>query len=196
VDQVHWYDGTGVVLIDRLRKKETQTLAVAYDSYGPVVYALFLRITRDPGMAEDLVQELFIRLWNRCRILNPGTDAFEAWIFSTARTMAIDHIRSAQARTGVRFHPTEDLDRFASPGSRSDPESALDRARTLTTAFSRLSFNQKRVLELSLFEGFSQSEIAARLHEPLGKVKNWTRSALDRLQDWRAEHALPRSKFG
>jgi RNA polymerase sigma-70 factor (ECF subfamily) len=64
----------------------------------------------------------------------------------------------------------------------SEPESVIDRSRAVSTAFASLSFNEKRVLELAYFEGFSQTEIAERLKEPLGTVKSWTRSALSRMR--------------
>ena len=64
----------------------------------------------------------------------------------------------------------------------SEPESVIDRSRSVTAAFSNLTFNEKRVLEMAYFEGFSQSEIADRLKEPLGTVKSWTRSGLGRMR--------------
>ena len=75
-------------------------------------------------------------------------------------------------------------------GPARQPEAAIDGARTVSAAFSGLSFNQKRVLEMAYFEGFSQSEIAGRLHEPLGTVKSWMRSALGRLHRWGLERSM------
>jgi RNA polymerase sigma-70 factor (ECF subfamily) len=169
-------------LIEGLQKRDPDALAGAYDRYSQVVYSLFLRITRDQSVAEDLVQELFIRVWNNARHFDATKGSFGVWILSIARHMAIDHVRSAQSRFAARLRPLEDAERVRSTAERGQQESILDQVRTVSTAFSYLNFNQKRVLELAYYEGFSQTEIAAQLNEPLGTVKSWMRSGLVRLR--------------
>lgn len=169
-------------LIEGLRARNPEALAAAYDRYGQVVYSLFLRITRDQSTAEDLVQELFIRVWNNARHFDAAKGSFGVWILSIARHMAIDHVRSAQSRFTTRLRPLEDAERVRTENEGSTQESILDQARTVGAAFSYLNFNQKRVLELAYYEGFSQTEIAAKLNEPLGTVKSWMRSGLSRLR--------------
>ncbi|MBV9033117.1 MAG: sigma-70 family RNA polymerase sigma factor [Acidobacteriaceae bacterium] len=165
-------------LIERLRNRDPEGLAAAYDRYSPLVYSLFLRITRDQSIAEDLVQELFIRVWSHARSFDASKGALGVWILSIARNMAIDHMRSAQARFATRLRPIEHADKVHGEKKSQDPESLIDQARTVQAAFAALTLNQKRVLELAYFEGFSQSEIAQHLQEPLGTVKSWMRSAL------------------
>ena len=169
-------------LIDRLRNRDPDGLAAVYDRYGQVVYSLFLRITHDQSTSEDLVQELFIRLWNRGREFDSSRGTLGVWILSIARNMAIDHVRSATARFALRLRPIEYVDHLATAGNTSQPESLIDRSRTVSAAFNNLSSNEKLVLELAYFEGLSQTEIADRLKEPLGTVKSWTRSALSRMR--------------
>ncbi len=174
--------GQDADLATELRKRDPNALATAYDRYGHTVYSLFMRITRDQTVAEDLVQELFLRVWSRARDFDAAKGSLGVWILSIARNMAIDHIRSAQARFSLRLRPLEHADQKQF-SARSGPESAIDQARVVKEAFSHLSFNQKRVLELAYFEGMSQSEIASSLNEPLGTVKSWMRSALLRLRN-------------
>lgn len=174
--------GQDAELATELRKRDPNALAIAYDRYGQTVYSLFLRITRDETAAEDLVQELFMRVWSRARDFDANKGSLGVWILSIARNMAIDHIRSAQARFSMRQRPLEHADQTQLTGKRNGPESAIDQARVVKAAFAHLSFNQKRVLELAYFEGMSQSEIASSLNEPLGTVKSWMRSALTRLR--------------
>ncbi|MBV9301034.1 MAG: sigma-70 family RNA polymerase sigma factor [Acidobacteriaceae bacterium] len=169
-------------LIDLLRKRDAEGLAAAYDRYGRIAYSLFLRITRDQSASEDLVQELFIRLWNRGREFDASKGTLGVWILSIARNMAIDHVRSAQARLAGRSCSIELIDKLSMSAHSADPESIIDRARSVDAGFRNLNANEKRVLELAYFEGLSQSEIAARLKEPLGTVKSWTRSALGRMR--------------
>lgn len=174
-------DGEGD-LVKGLQKREPEALAAVYDRYGQVVYSLFLRITRDQSAAEDLVQELFIRVWNNARHFDAAKGSFGVWILSVARHLAIDHVRSAQSRFAARLRPLEHAEKLHSSGEGGKQEAILDQVRTVGSAFSYLSFNQKRVLELAYYEGFSQTEIAARLNEPLGTVKSWMRSGLVRLR--------------
>jgi RNA polymerase sigma-70 factor, ECF subfamily len=168
-------------LIERIKRRESDALTAAYDRYGGIAFSLFVRITRDHAVSEDLLQELFLRVWNRARYFDESKGGLGVWILAIARNMAIDHIRSAQARFGGRLRPIEEVDpRFLSTRSR-DVESALDR-RVLVAAMSSLSANEKRALELAYFDGLSQTEIAAKLQEPLGTVKSWIRSGLGRMR--------------
>jgi RNA polymerase sigma-70 factor, ECF subfamily len=169
-------------LIDRIKKRDPEGLAAAYDRYGQVAFALFVRITRDQSTAEDLLQELFMRVWNRARDFDPGKGALGVWIVSIARNMAIDHIRSAQSRFSNRLRSLENVDPLAFSESPRDPESFIDRTRAVKTALSSLNKNERKVLELAYFEGCSQTEIAQRMEQPLGTVKTWTRSGLGRLR--------------
>jgi RNA polymerase sigma-70 factor (ECF subfamily) len=169
-------------IIEAIRQREPDGLAAAYDRYSTVAFSLFLRITRDRSTSEDLLQELFIRVWNRGREFDPQKGALGVWIVAIARNMAIDYIRSAQARFSTRLRPIDSIDPINLLRDGAQPESLLDARRSLAAAFSSLNDNEKRVLELAYFEGCSQSEIAQRLQEPLGTVKSWARSGLGRLR--------------
>jgi RNA polymerase sigma-70 factor, ECF subfamily len=157
-------------------------LGALYDRYGQMAYSLFVRVTRDEGAAEDLVQELFLRVWNRVRQFDPARGGLGVWVLSIARNMAVDHTRSAAARFSTRTQPIELTDQLCYSYRASEPESVIDRARMVKEAFEKLTSNQQRVLELAYFEGCSQTEIAAQLHEPLGTVKTWMRSGLERMR--------------
>jgi RNA polymerase sigma-70 factor, ECF subfamily len=176
-------DGTAdAELIERLQKREPEALAKAYDRYGQLAYSLFVRIVRDQSVAEDLVQELFLRVWNRAREFDAAKGRLGVWILSIARNLAIDHVRSAQARFQTRIRPIEPTDQLAFSYKPKEPELVIDNAKAIKEAFSTLNPNQKKVLELAYFEGFTQTEIAAQLQEPLGTVKSWMRSALGKLR--------------
>ena len=169
-------------LINRLRARDADALADVYDKYARLAYSLLVRVTRDHSVAEDLVQELFIRVWNRIRDFDAERGSLGVWILSIARNIAIDHVRSAQARFQTKLRPIEQTDQIHFSYKPKEPESLLDNARAVSQAFSDLNSNQKRVMEMAYFQGFSQSEIAAELQEPLGTVKSWMRSAMERLR--------------
>ena len=169
-------------LIEKLHARDADAIAVAYDRYGHLAYSLFVRVTRDQSVAEDLVQELFLRVWNKGRAFDPNKGTLGVWIMSIARNIAIDHVRSAHTRFQTRVRPIDQTDQPSFSYKPKEPESILDNAKTVRRAFSELTSNQRRVLEMAYFEGFSQSEIATQLQEPLGTVKSWMRSAMGRLR--------------
>ncbi|HMJ63134.1 MAG TPA: sigma-70 family RNA polymerase sigma factor [Bryobacteraceae bacterium] len=169
-------------LVEKLRNGDPDGLAAAYDRYGRVVYSLFVRITHDQSAAEDLVQELFLRLWNRRKEFDVSRGALGAWLISIARNMAIDYVRSAQARFQSKLRPIDQTDTLRFSYKPSEPANVMDSARAVQEALAELKPNHRKVLELAYFEGYSQSEIAVRLKEPLGTVKSWMRAALERLR--------------
>lgn len=170
-------------LVARICQRDPDALGAIYDRYAHAAYGLVLRITHDHGVTEDLIQELFIRLWNRAGEFNASRGALGVWILSIARNLAIDHVRSAQARFAQRMAPVEQLDYFRAPSPEAGQESVIDRARAVRTAMASLNPNEKQVLELAYFEGCSHTEIATRLGAPLGTVKSWMRAALSRIRD-------------
>lgn len=169
------------VLIERIKNRDSAALAEAYDRYGGPAYSIFVRITRDRSLAEDLLQELFIRVWNRARYFDASKGGLTVWILAIARNMAIDHIRSAQAKFVMRLRPIDTVDPLFLSRRSTSTENAVNR-RAIAAALQNLSANERRALELAYFDGLSQSEIAAKLDEPLGTVKSWIRSGLTRLR--------------
>lgn len=173
-------NGSEAELARRLRERDSNALAAVYDRYGKLVYSLFLRITRDPSAAEDLVQELFLRVWNHASDFDPQRGALGIWILSIARNMAVDYTRSADVKFAARLRSLDHTDPLPLALHANSAEPIVECSQAISA--SHLNDNERRVLELAYFEGLSQSEIAARMNQPLGTVKSWTRSALDRLR--------------
>jgi RNA polymerase sigma-70 factor, ECF subfamily len=169
-------------IIEQLRARDPAGIARAYDRYGRAAYALFVRITHDSAAAEDLVQELFLRLWNRSREFDSAKGSLGVWILSIARNMAIDYARSAQTRFANRLQSMDRLETLCFAADPSRPETRIDDVRAVQAAFATLSADERRVIELAYFEGFSQSEIAANTKQPLGTVKSRMRAALGRMR--------------
>lgn len=169
-------------LVARLQRRDPRALAELYDRYGRIVYALILRVVRDTGIAEDLVQETFLRVWNRVHGFDAQKGSIGPWLLAVARNRAIDYLRSAggRERNAVEFEDTE------RPALYCDMEKDIltsDKARVVKSAIEKLSPNQRQVIELAYFEGLSQSEMAERMGQPLGTVKTWVRTALKNLRD-------------
>lgn len=177
-------------LARRLKERDPQAMADLYDRYGRVAYSLIFRIVRNGGAAEDLVQETFLRVWNRVQSFDQERGALGPWILTVARNRAIDYVRSIDGRMAAG---ALELDRVETPSlfcDFSDSALSLDRSRRLKGAFEKLNENQRKVIELAYFEGFSQTEMAEQMKQPLGTVKTWVRSALKVLRDELTEAAI------
>ena len=177
-------------LAKRLKARDPQAMADLYDRYGRLAYALIFRIVRNESVGEDLVQETFMRVWNRVHAFDHEKGALGPWVLAVARNRAIDYLRSVEGRmTQSAF----ELEKLEQPGLFVDMENSLlnmDRVRALRGAFQKLSPNQRLVLELAYYEGLSQTEMADRLKQPLGTVKTWVRTALKLLREELGEAAV------
>jgi RNA polymerase sigma-70 factor (ECF subfamily) len=175
-------EGTDALIVEKIGKGDAAGLTAAYDRYGAIAFSLIVRITRDSSVAEDLVQELFLRLWNRIHDFDVTRGSLSVWVLAIARNIAIDYVRSSHSRFVARSQPLDQTDLSAISYKAGEVDSILDNSKAVKQAFANLNGKQRKVLEMAYFEGFSQSEIAQRLEEPLGTVKSWMRSALSRLR--------------
>jgi RNA polymerase sigma-70 factor, ECF subfamily len=165
-------------LARRLKNRDPQAMAELYDRYGRVMFALIFRVVRNEAVAEDLVQETFLRIWNRVHAFDHEKGSLGPWVLAVARNRAIDYLRSVDGRMAQN---ALELEKLEQPALFVDLENGilnLDRVRKLRGAFEKLSQNQRLVLELAYWEGFSQTEISDRLKQPLGTVKTWIRTGL------------------
>jgi RNA polymerase sigma-70 factor (ECF subfamily) len=165
-------------LIERLKQRDPDAMGLLYDRFGRLALAVLIRIVRDRAIAEDLLQETFLKVWNRAEGFDGERGALGPWLLTIARNRAIDYLRSTDARYA---QASCDLERLERPRFFVDMEAQYaeqDRVRLIREAFLKLTENQQRVLELAYFEGLSQSEMAARLQQPLGTIKTWIRTAL------------------
>ncbi len=177
-------------LVRRLKAHEPKAMSDLYKRCGRLAYTVILRIVRNTGVAEDLTQETFLRIWNRVGSFDAGRGALTPWVLTVARNRAIDHVRSQDGRMEAG---AVELDRLERPALFLDLDSnalSLDRARRLKTALEKLNPNQRAVIELAYYEGMSQTEMADRLKQPLGTVKTWTRTAFQILRAELIEAAI------
>jgi RNA polymerase sigma-70 factor (ECF subfamily) len=170
-------------LVARLRNREAEAMADLYSRFSRLVWSVVLHIVREEGPAEDLTQEIFLRVWNNIDRFQPGPGGNLApWLVAIARNRAIDYRRSTNAR--IESH-IQELDFSEYSVGRADVERDVFNAHSahiIKEAIAKLDHKQRTVIDLAYFEGLSQSEIAERLGEPLGTVKGWARSALKNLR--------------
>lgn len=176
-------------LAERLRARDPKVMGQIYDRYGRLVYSLIHRIVRDTGVAEDLTQETFLRIWNRAQAFDVEKGSLGAWIITVARNRAIDYLRSSAGQTAARSLELVDIEHPSRFRGLDEAALSLDRAKRLREAFEKLTPNQKMVIELAYYEGLSQTEMAERMQQPLGTVKTWVRAALKTLRNQLGEAA-------
>ncbi len=166
----------------RLKNREQEALGSLYDRYGRLAYSIILRVVKNSAVAEDLVQETFLRVWNRVAAFDEEKGALGPWVMTVARNRAIDYLRSVDGRMAKSTYELSGNEQPAMFGDLEKDMLNSDRARILRTAFQKLNQNQKTVLELAYFEGLSQTEMAEKMQQPLGTIKTWVRSGLQALR--------------
>jgi RNA polymerase sigma-70 factor, ECF subfamily len=197
-------------LVREVAAGSEDALGMLYDHYVDAVYAAASRLTADRQIAEEVVQETFLALWNRAELFDPAMGSLAAWLHTIARNRTVDRLRAAGRRPSlVPFSATggEDeqdsaaLDRMVATGTilggaglGPGPEGELattELRRILRNALDELPDAERTAIVLAYREELSQSEIAERLGWPLGTVKTRTRRALLRLRGALAEELGP-----
>jgi len=161
-----------------------EALSELYDRYGRLVFSIALNTVGDPASAEEITQDVFLRVWQRAAQYRAEAAKVSTWLSSIARHRAIDWLRRQGARPEGRSVAWADVSPEEEPvaeGAEQAAELAMHRQQ-VRAAVARLPEEQQRVLALAYFQGLSQSEIAETLHLPLGTVKTRLRLAMDKLR--------------
>jgi RNA polymerase sigma-70 factor (ECF subfamily) len=170
---------TDVALIERVAAHDERAVAELYDRHSRLLYSLILRILRDAGDAEDVLQEVFVALWTRVQTYDPSLGAPVAWLVRIARNRAIDRLRASVVRArAVDSAPVEVLP----PPTPEENATIAQERRTVVEALAALSSEQRVLIEGAYFLGLTHSELAERYRLPLGTVKTRIRSAMQTLR--------------
>jgi RNA polymerase sigma factor (sigma-70 family) len=175
-DLAHLSDEAVVALAAR---SDETALAELYDRHGRTAYALALRVLRDPSLAEDAVQEGFLDAWRQANRFVPERARASTWVLTFVHRRAVDVVRREQRRRGV---PAGDMPPEAAPGAEEEAWLRLERER-VQSALRLLPDAQREAIELAYYGGFTQSELAERLGEPLGTIKSRMFNGLSRLRE-------------
>ena len=174
----------------RVARHDGEALAELYDLYASRVFGVCLRILNETQLAEDIVQEVFVRVWERAHLFEQSRGSVSAWLMGITRNICIDQLRRRQARPQAAEPPTgENPDALPFEETLTDaqpdvPEQAAEneRATLVRRALATLSPEQQLVIELSYFRGLTRREIARRLEWPEGTVHTRARLALQNLR--------------
>jgi RNA polymerase sigma factor (sigma-70 family) len=162
---------------------DDSALGELYDRYGRVAYGLALRIVRDRSLAEDAVQEAFLTIWRTSGSFLAERAKPSTWILTIVHRRAVDIVRREQRR---RSDPLDEVDHPT--GEATDEEAWLRAQRQVVQeALRKLPPEQREALELAYYGGFTQSELADRLGQPLGTIKSRMFTGLRRLRELLAD---------
>lgn len=169
-------------LIGQIARQDREAFSELYDRCSSLVFSLGMRMLNARSDAEDLLQEVFVQVWRQAGNYREERGSPEAWIINIARSRAIDKIRSTR-RMERSFVLTEDPARAESSETVESTVAGAEVRVTMNSALANLPEVQRKVLELAYFDGLTQTEIAAKLSEPLGTIKTRMRSGIQRLRD-------------
>ena len=177
---------TDLELMSAIQREDPEALALLYDRYSGILKALILRVIHNEAEADDLLQEIFMEIWNHAKNFSPQKGKPLGWMVTLARRRAIDGLRKKQAyaRAGERLQIETEQQPDAWVHNATEEEIANSDTRILVRrVINILPPAQQQAINLAFFRGMSQREIAAQTNTPLGTVKTRLELGLKKIYD-------------
>jgi len=186
------FDDVG--LIRQIALARPEALSELYDRYSRLTFSLALHIVGEAEMAEEVTQDVFFRIWEKAETYQEDQARVSTWLTSITRNRSIDLVRKRKVRPEGYSLGWEELQPGWEPTSegRNPEDLTLQAIQTqrVRAAVTRLPTEQQQALAMAFFEGYSHSEIAERLGEPLGTVKTRIRSGMQKLRSLLQEEQI------
>ncbi len=161
---------------------EAQAFEVIFDRHASAAFSLAYRMCGRRGMAEDVVQEAFLSLWRSGARYDRARGSVRSWVLGVVHNRAIDAFRREVVRTGRDVSDEGAAERMPAPENTEAEVQRRDEAEHVRSALQELPADQRQVIELAYFGGFSHSQIATMLKLPAGTVKGRMRLGLTKLR--------------
>ena len=187
---------TDETLIRLIAQSKEQALVQLYDRYHRRIFSLALAIVDDPGTAEEITLDVFMRVWQKAGTYRAEQAKVSTWLTYVARHHAIDVLRRRAAKVDrLAVHWEESISRIASSGPDTQELAELSlRRERIHAALAKLSPEQKQALILAYFGGYTQSQIAEMLGQPLGTIKTRLRLALQKMREFLSQEPGDQAK--
>ncbi|WP_260509764.1 RNA polymerase sigma factor [Paenibacillus typhae] len=172
-----------VQLMQQIRQKDPDALEKLYDRYEQMVYSFAYRIVKDSMAAEEVMQELFMRIWKNAEQYDSAKGKLSTWMFTVTRNIALDQLRKKNTRPPQQSADAEELQQLRDTGAMTeDMVEMLVAGEQVREALLELSRDQQQVMDLIYYQGLTQQEVAYHVAVPLGTVKSRVRLAMKQLQ--------------
>jgi RNA polymerase sigma-70 factor (ECF subfamily) len=169
-------------LMRLVQRADSRAFSLVYDRHCDAAFGLAYRMVGTRGLAEDVVQEAFLALWRGASRYDGARGSVRSWILGIVHNRAIDALRRSLVHERRRASD-EGVERTVASGERTDAEAIRkDDARFVRAALGALPADQRKVVELAYFSGYTHTEIAEAIDAPLGTVKGRMRLGLQRLR--------------
>lgn len=170
-------------LVALVARDESWALTELYDRYVRLVFSMALRVLNDRASAEEIVQEVFSKVWRGSSAFDGRRGKFSSWLIGIAHHQCIDELRRRRVRpVGESLAESPAMDLASDDDPVQAAERSYERAR-IRRALAQIPGEQRFVIELAYFEGLTHQEIAARCQEPLGTVKTRVRLGMQKLKE-------------
>lgn len=172
-------------LIERIVLRNEKSLEELYDRYSRIIFSLALRIVKKKEDAEEILQNVFLQIWDKANTFDSQKGNVYSWIVTLTRNKSIDKLRSKSYKSeNQNVTIKEELLTFPNTSNYStiDAVTMNERISIVKNALSQIPEEQKSVIELAYFEGYTQIEISETLDIPLGTVKTRMRQAMIKLR--------------
>lgn len=172
---------TDTHLLQGIAERDQRAFLALYDRYGNLVYSLALRVVRHQGMAEEVTQDVFLKVWQQPTRWNPALGQFSSWLLTITRNAGIDRLRKERRH----WTPAQD---YADPLMEAGEKNAVSEnpywfdGLLLARLLQQLPAEQRQLIELAFYQGYTHSELAENLQLPLGTVKTRLRTGLQKLR--------------
>jgi RNA polymerase sigma-70 factor (ECF subfamily) len=173
-----------IELLRQIAAGDRTAFAEFYDRHSTLMFSIASRILNDPGEAEDVLQVVFLQIWETAGKFDAEIGKASSWAATLVRNKAIDRIRASQRRMRLAEESgVEQAIAAEAPDSANDTIYGRDKAQVIQSVIVGLPEDQRRAIELAYFSGLTQEEISKKLNEPLGTIKARIRRGLLKLRD-------------
>jgi RNA polymerase sigma-70 factor (ECF subfamily) len=171
-----------VDLLGMARDGDAQAFEEIYDRHATAAFSLAMRICRDPGVAEDVVQDAFLSLWRGRDRYDASRGQLRSWLMGIVHNAAIDRLRRSGVQERRRASAEGIEDRLEAPDRTDEEVAQREEAMEVRGALGSLPDEQRQVIELAYFDGLTHTQIASRLEQPVGTIKGRMRLGLQKLR--------------
>jgi RNA polymerase sigma-70 factor (ECF subfamily) len=169
------------VLMNAIAMRDQEALMLLYARYGATVYAMALRVLGNPSSAEEVTQDIFVKVWNQPARWNSELGRLSSWLLATTRNAAIDRLRQENRQWRALDVESAHEEVIGETSVADDPLWAD--GQVLRQILEKLPYQQRQLIELAFYGGHTHSELARILDLPLGTVKTRLRAAIQTLRE-------------